>query len=359
MTGRERLNAVLHRRAADRPAWTTLVDGATLGGLPGALRGLNVLEFYRHVGCDVFNLNNWGLPHDFQSPRLEWAPEVSVTTRREGSVNVCEWRTPRGALTATTHANGHPLKYPVDSLEAVRICREMWEGARFAAADDRPAHAALDRLIGEDGIVTRFWGPSTIPRLLENDMGTLNFYYLLNDHPEDVTALIRVIHEKELQAFAALARGPCEAVILCENTSTYYISPDIYRRFNGPHVKDFVEAMHAAGKVALVHMCGHVLDLLPDIRRTGLDGIHALTPPPTGNTPWETALDALGDDTIIVGAFDPTVFIAGPLKNIAPALDSLYTPRLRRAHFVLCPFADGIPVPLERFQAVARWMERQ
>ncbi len=358
MTGRERLNAVMHRQAPDRPAWTTLVDGATLGGLPEPLQGMGVLEFYRHIGCDIFNLNNWGLPTDFNSPRHQWGEEVTLVKRQQDGNHVWEWRMPRGTLTGITHANGHPLKYPVDSPEAVRIYREMWENARFTEADDRPAFDALNRLIGEDGIITRFWGPSTIPRLLESDMGTMNFYYLLNDHPEDMTALIRVIHEKELQAFHCLAKGPCDVAILCENTSTYYISPDIYRRFNGPHVKDFVDAMHAGGKVALIHMCGHVLDLLPDIKRTGLDGIHALTPPPTGNTPWETALDALGDDLIIIGALDPTVFINAPLEGIAEALDSLYTPRLRRANFVLCPFADGIAVPLDRFQAVARWMER-
>jgi uroporphyrinogen-III decarboxylase len=173
-----------------------------------------------------------------------------------------------------------------------------------------------------------------------------------------MTALISLIHEREVSAFEMLARGPCEVVILVENTSTHYISRDLYRMHNGPHVREFVDVVHAQGKLALVHMCGHMLDILEDIRRTGLDGVHALTPPPTGNTPWETALDILGDDTVLIGALDPSIFITGPVEGIPAALDALYTPRLRRSHFVLCPFADGIPVPLERFEAVSRWMQR-
>lgn len=357
MTGRERLNAILRRQSPDRVAWTTLVDEATLGALPEPLRGMGVLEFYRHIGCDIFQLNNWALPHPFRSPELRWGPEVKTVTRKEDGNSVCEWHTPRGTLTSISR--GHPLKYPVDSLATMRIYRAMWENACFMERDDRPAFDALNALLGADGIVTRFWGPSTIPRLLENDIGTMNFYYLLNDHPAEMTALIRVIHERELQAFDCLSRSPCEVVILCENTSTYYISPDIYRRFNGPHVKDFVDLMHATGKIAIIHMCGHVLDILADIKQTGLDGIHALTPPPTGNTPWETALDLLGNDLVIIGALDPSLFIMAPLEQIGQALDALYTPRLRRANFVLGPFADGIAVPLERFQAVSRWMERQ
>jgi uroporphyrinogen-III decarboxylase len=184
------------------------------------------------------------------------------------------------------------------------------------------------------------------------------FYYLWHDHPADVDGLVAAIHQRQREAFALLAQGPCEVIVLVENTSSYYISPQLYRRHNGPHVAEYVEAVHQAGKVAVVHMCGHVRGLLEQIRDTGLDGVHALTPPPTGDTPWELALDVLGEEIAIVGALDPTVFATGPLEAIPAELDRVYTPRLRRAHFVLGPFADGIPVPVERFQAVQRWMER-
>jgi hypothetical protein len=60
MAGRERLAAVLAKRPADRLAWTSLVDQATLSALPEALRGLSPLDFYRHIGCDAFVLNVLG-----------------------------------------------------------------------------------------------------------------------------------------------------------------------------------------------------------------------------------------------------------------------------------------------------------
>jgi uroporphyrinogen-III decarboxylase len=130
------------------------------------------------------------------------------------------------------------------------------------------------------------------------------------------------------------------------------------RKYNGPHVRDFVEICHSKGKIAIIHMCGHVRNILYQIKDTGLDGIHALTPPPTGDTPWEMALDILGEESIIIGVLDPTIFILGKLDEVALALDELYTPRLRRSNFILCPAADGISVPLERFQAVSSWMNQ-
>jgi hypothetical protein len=94
------------------------------------------------------------------------------------------------------------------------------------------------------------------------------------------------------------------------------------------------------------------------VKETGCDGIHALTPPPTGNTPWEDALDVLGERTIIVACLDPTVWISGPIGGIGQGLDRCITPRIRRANFVLWIAADGIPVELDRFLAVRQWMDR-
>lgn len=357
MTGRERLEAILHRRPADRLSWTTLVDQATLEGLPTELQGNGGLDFYRHLGCDTFLLSGWGTRHVFRNPALVLPEGVIRDRRTEGELEVQETRTPSGTLRATFH-RGHPVKPPVTTAREVRLFIELWEGCRYELRDDSVTHAALRDTLGESGIATAFWGPSTIPRLLEYDMGSEAFYYLLHDEPELMDHLIRLMHERELAAFECLARGPFETVILCENTSTYYIGPEIYRRYNGPHVRDFVETMHGAGKIAIIHMCGHVRGLLDQIKDTGLDGIHALTPPPTGDTPWELALDALGEEQVIIGVLDPSIFISGPLEDIGPALDALYTPRMRTAHFVLWPAADGIRVPQERFEAVAAWMER-
>jgi hypothetical protein len=360
MTGKERLMAILSKQPADRLSWTTLVDEATLQWMPEALRGNGGLDLYRHLGCDVCLLNNWGTPHAFpRSVKWVWPEDVVVSGATDGDVHRQTYKTRQGSLTSASR-RGRSTKRLLETIEEVRIYRDAWERLSFVKGeDDTPAFRATEQLIGVDGIATCFPGPSAIPSLLEYTIGIENFYYLLNDHPQELEALIRVIHEREMEMWRILAQGPWAVAILCENTSTYYISPDIYRRFNGPHQKDFVDIMHATGKIALIHMCGHVLALLPEIKKTGADGIHALTPPPVGNTPWETALDALGDDLVIMGVLDPTVFVSGPVDDIPKVLDRVYTPRLRRSNFVLWAAADGLPIPLERFEAVARWFARQ
>ena len=358
MTGRERLTGILGRQPVDGLSWTALVDGCTLGSFPEPWRDASPIDYCRHLGCDILSLDGWGTAHGLASPTLEWGEGVTATSWMEGSDFVHELRSDAGAIRSVRRGS-HPVKYYAETLEELHLYRSMWERARYVAQDDLPAFAAIDGALGDDGVITRFWGPSTIPRLLETDLGIANFYYLLNDHPHEMEALIALMHEREMEAFEILARGLWESVTLCENTSTRYISPDVYRKYNGPHVTDFVDTMRAGGKVALIHMCGHVHDLLHQVKATGADGVHALTPPPTGDTPWELALDVLGEDAIIIGTLDPTIWVLGPVDGIGPALDRLFTPRVRRAHFNLFVAADGISVPEERFDAVAAWMRAQ
>lgn len=358
MTGRERVCAILNKKPVDKLCWTALVDQTTISDLPVEYKSYLGLDFYKHIGCDVFMLNCWGMPFDFASPELIWPDFVHEQVRKENEKTVQEYSIGRNKLSRILK-NGHPMKYPVASIDELVLYRNMWEGAKFICKDDEHICANVTSEIGDDGITTRFWGPSTIPFLLEEIIGVQEFYYLLTDHRQEMDILFDTIHKKHLQAFEILAKGPLETVILCENTSTHYISPDIYRKYNLPHVKDFVDIMHANGKKAIIHMCGHIKNLLPLMKDVEMDGIHALTPPPTGDTPWEYALDVLGEDLIIIGALDPAIWIMDPIEKISETLDQLYTHRLRKAHFILQLFADGISVPLERFMAVAQWMNEK
>ncbi|HOJ30789.1 MAG TPA: uroporphyrinogen decarboxylase family protein [bacterium] len=357
MTSEDKLLSILNKKAPGSLSWTALVDDNTLNLLPDHLRANYGIDFYKHIGCDIILLNGWNTPFTFKSPQLKWS-DVRQENYQENQKTVKKWFSRYGNLTGIYGKGGHPVKYPVDSIEAVKIYTKMWEQACFIPHDDSQTYKILKKLVGNSGVITRFWGPSTIPRLLEMDMGTTNFYYLLHDYPDEMKNLINMIHNVEKQAFKILAQHPCQCIILVENTSTYYISPKIYEEFNMLHQYEFVKEVKKTGKTAILHMCGHVRNLLPLIKKTECDGIHALTPPPTGDTPWELALDVLGEDTIIISALDPSVFILSNIEEISVALDKIVTPRLRKANFVLGVFADGISVEPERFYAVAKWVEK-
>lgn len=357
LSGRERLNALIEGRATDKLCWTTLVDEHTLGSLPAELRGMSCIDFYRYIGCDVVQLGGWGLPYELRGCRLVRPGVDAESFVDEAGNRVVREHTRRGVLTSKTSAQGHPTEYLVKDIADLRAFAASWEEAFYEEVDDTESYAKIEDSMGDSGMVTLFAPPSAIPSLLEEVIGIEQFYYLLMDYPDEMDALILRMQEAEIERFRLLALGPWDMAILVENTSTRYISPAIYEKYNMPSQRSFVEAMHRQGKKAILHMCGHVRSLLPMIREAGADGIHALTPPPLGDTPWELALDVLGEDLIIFGCLTPDVFLEMPVDEIGAALDRLMTPRLRESRFVLSLGADGIPVPIERFLAVRDWID--
>jgi hypothetical protein len=387
MTARSLLHRILNRQSPDRLSWTTLVDDITRSVMPDDVRRLSPFEFYRRIGCDIVQLGNYGLSEALcvPSPAKLVCPEMKqeVVSEDGGPTDGLEGAldgdmaigrggatasrtvslrrvTPWGTLT-TRLKHDHPVAYPVKTLEDLRVLRAIWEASDFVECQGmEEAFARVERLIGDDGMYVPWLDPSPVQNLLEYEMGATTFYCMLEDHRAEVEALLAIMHAKRLQEYEILARRtPAEVVIAMENTSSTLISPRLYRQYSLPQIRDYVDVLHRYGKIAVLHMCGHLKALLPVVRETGLDGINAVTPPPVGTTFFEDVLDAYGDDFLLFGGvLDPMVFQKPGLRGeeLLQFLDGLYTPRLRRAPLVLWLAVDGLATPLERFQWVAQWM---
>lgn len=361
MTGRERLLNILDKKPVDRLSWTTLIDGPSRTLMPEEVQAMSHVDFYRYVGCDILMLGAYGLPEADQpvppyqvvlpNLQVEWdvAPDGSARQTR---------RTPWGVLTAEFR-NGHPTKYPVESLNDLSILKRIYLDIEYIGQEADYTNAL--RTIGESGIYAEAAAPSPVQQLIEMEMGLEGFYYMLEDHRHDMENLLETMHNRRLQEYELLAQGTgADVVIPMENTSTMLTSYDIYRRYSLPHIRDYVNILHKYDKKAVVHMCGHLKALLPLIRDTGMDGANAVTPPPVGNTMYEDALDICGEDFIILGGiFPPNIIHKTELSydELSSMLDSLYTPRVRRASMLMWMAVDGLPTDLERFRMMRRWFD--
>ncbi len=382
MNGRQRLLNLLSGRTprhdpAQGLAWNALVDTTTLSAMPQEVQSETVVDFCRRIQCDSLQLGDFSLPPDLWAgePFEAQLPDISIqeTTEPDGLI-VRRTLTPWGELTATFR-HSHPLKYPVASLAELEILKKIWLSTCYVPADPswEARYHQLDAHIGDCGIYTHFLWPSPVQRLLQYDLGMENFYYMLQDFPAQVEELMAIMQQRWLESLEIVcSRTPAEVIISAENTSTTLLSPALYRRYSLPHLQQFVEVVHRHHKKAVLHMCGWIRQLLPLIRQTGLDGIHALTPPTIGDTPFEVAMQAFsapGDASscpendcavTLMGILDGNVFHSTntTARDLSSFLDRLYTPSLRQANFILIVAADGLPTPLWKFEAVQEWMAR-
>jgi hypothetical protein len=335
--------------------------------MPEEWRTLPLLDFYRRLGCDNLQFGSYGLPAELQVPAAcaFHCPEATASsdTLPDGTT-VHTTCTPWGDLTATFR-RGHPVKHPVETEADLRTFTALWRRSLPAYPEGvAEAYQRVDAALGDDGVYLPTMAPSPVQQLLQLDMGVVGFYRLLQDYPREMLGLLDLMQQARCQEYeATAARVPAPGLIAVENTSTRLISPALYRQYSLPQIRDYAGICHRHGTRLVLHMCGHLRDLLPLLPETGADAINALTPPPVGDTTVEMALDALGDGFPQLGAvlqetaFQPPAGTGweGP-DSIRRALDELYTPRVRRAPLLLWAAADGLPTPIERFLAVQEWM---
>lgn len=363
MDGRQRMINIMQGKPTDRVSWTTISDDITRADMPEEYKNIPILDFYRKIGCDILQFGPYGLPENAapQEP-FEIASGVSESYKVLEDGAFVHLRSFQGSSLSSVSKTGHPFRHPVSTARELKLLLEMTESYSVTPRDAGylESCARCDGAIGGDGIYVPTFSPSPVQQLIEYECGVEGFYNLLADEPELMERVIDALFAVTLRKYEIMAeKSPFIAAIPVENTSTALISPKLYRKYSLPHMRAFSDVMHKYGKKAIIHMCGHVYHLLDSLKETDLDGIHALTTPPIGDCPFEAALDALGDDLIIIGGLDGTVFHSpyANAEDIRDCINKTLTPRIRNSNFILGIGTDGLRTDLWRISAVRDALE--
>lgn len=221
----------------------------------------------------------------------ETRSNTSYESRREGNTNCETFKTPHGELTRLQQYDPdsqawHPTKMPVQSLEDIRILRTWCEDLSIEFDRDAFEKSETQRAqIGESAVVTCTLGTTSLMDWLEHYAGIDTGHYLLLDHRDEVEALFEAMFRiVRRRAEIVLAHTRADMFYMMENTSTTLISPAQYRQYCFPQVQEAGDMAAAHGRRVVVHMCGLLRDLLPDLARLHVSAFEAFTSPPVGNT---------------------------------------------------------------------------
>lgn len=129
-----------------------------------------------------------------------------------------------------------------------------------------------------------------------------------------------------------------------ENTSSTLVSPDLYGKYCLPLKKKACEMITGAGKHFMLHMCGCLRDLLPQILEVGADSWESFTPPPIGDTLFKDGREVSPDEVCLIGGMNAatvSVWDHGKvLDYVDETLDSL-------THTRGIVFTSGGAMPVE------------
>ncbi len=357
MTSKERLECALRGEKADRLGWApeindlvtkNVIERVAAGTLkplsgvaPDKLNGLQYAKSNQILGGDTF---------------LRVTPYKTVRTgvefgKRDEGAEIVEWvQTPKGRLTARIRkepesATDFRYEWFLKGPDDYRVWRDVIERTTFVP--DYDTVAEIERKLDGAGIITLETPATPYMDYVMWFAGVEPLLYQIVDHERELVELMEIQHAKNLEACRIAAKCPHGLVNRpIEDTSQHLSSPDMFRKYVRRHMTDYADIAHSGGKLFIPHMCGHLRDMLPILTGLPIDGIEAMTPPPTGNCPAPHARKVLGKERIIVGGLDATRFALSRPAEFETTLRELLASMKGDRRFIL---GD------EEIQVSARW----
>ncbi|MFW5857706.1 MAG: uroporphyrinogen decarboxylase family protein [Planctomycetota bacterium] len=300
MTSRERWLAALDFQEVDRlPVWPKFA-GAYTQHQAEPFRSMELRAVFDYVGAD--------LHHHVPGCRTETRTKTSEEVQQSDTDRVTLFHTPHGTLRRrdlwdAPTGSWHPVEFPVKTGEDIDLMRAYYEDLTIEP-DPAAAEQAAEqvRAFDETGVVATGMGESPLMHWVEWLAGVENAHYLLLDEQDRVEALfdaIQRVERRRTEVTTALA--PADIFYMVENTSTTLISPEQYRTYCAEHIREVGEVARANGKRMILHMCGTLKDLLPQLSALPVCGFEAFTSPPVGNTTFVDGRAGCPDKCLIGG----------------------------------------------------------
>ena len=354
MTSRERWLAAIRMEPVDRlPFWPKI-----FGGYPRAQKApfcdMEIPAIHAWIGSD----NHISLPPCYKEVRTK----TSVETVTEGHVRRTTYRTPHGCLEAVDNfdvpsQSWHPVVFPVKRPADIQLMTEIYADCRVEL--DQARLAEVTGYVEKIGNSASHWsviGESPLMHWVEYEAGVENAHLFLADYRADVEALFATHHRVLLRRAEIMAdKSPTDFLYMIENTSTTLISPEQYRRYCLPHITAYGQIARQAGRLLILHMCGHLKALLPILATLPAAAFEAFTSPTLGNT---TLLDGRTacPEKALVGGTNATLWTR-PADEIIAQLAEDLDPLPHHRGLVIT--SAGVMPPLaapETIKAVADWV---
>ena len=314
-TTRERWLAAVNMQPVDRLPFWPKIDAAYPRHQAEPFRSMSAWELHRWIGSDPHE----GLP-DFIDERRK---RTSIEETIDGKTRTKVFRTPSGEMRLVSRrdeasASWHPVEFPIRNVDDVERMTEIYADVSVEVDRDLLEECrAQSHRIGDRAVTAMGIGESPLMWFVEYLAGIENAHYLLADHREAVEALFDAMHRVLIErAHIICDLSPADLIYMVENTSTALISPTQYRTYCLMHISEYAAIARDAGRNMVLHMCGHLKDLLPDLAKLPVRAFEAFTSPPVGNTFFKDGREAC-PNTCLIGGTNAALWLRPAAEIIA------------------------------------------
>jgi uroporphyrinogen decarboxylase len=271
-----------------------------------------------------------------------------------------DWAVPK---TSPQHTDLFGTRWRVDqqAYQMVRpaLTEPSLEGYRFPSVCqflppdwERAAHAEVERerdrflIICLNGIFEASWGLRGFENLLEDMIVSPAF---VEDLLEGITDLLLGLLDVYLEL-------PIDGVLMYDDWGEQrgcIFGRTRWLQYIKPRVERVYRRIHAAGKIAIAHCCGNIVDIIPDVIDAGLDVLESVQP--EAMDPFALK-ERFGRNLTFWGGLGTQKLIPfGTPTEIAAQVKKLCSEMGRGGGYILAPAKSLMPeTPTENAIAVVR-----
>jgi len=255
MTRRERVMAAIRHEQTDPVPWNLMWVPAVGDAL---VRHFGTTHLHDAVGNHIYIVAGAARKPLYADP-ADFGPTI---TDDFGVV----WET-------TLRDRGHVLQYPL--MQPTLTGFEFPDPDAPGRLDGLAAQVERHRDMFIAGVAGDLWERATFMRPLGELL--VDLY----EHPTFVHELLDRICEYDLRTLERLMELPLDAVFVSDdygNQRQLMMSPAQWREFVAPRLARIFDLARSRGLKTMLHSCGCVREIIPDLIALGLDVLHPIQP---------------------------------------------------------------------------------
>jgi uroporphyrinogen-III decarboxylase len=355
MTTRERITAVLEGKEVDRfPVWLKMLAANWRNLQPEPYKSMDNVELLREVGCDPMVHLGIGAK--------SVAPHVTKEVTQENGIRVTAISTPDGELRGEekfdpTTSSWHPTVFMAETPENLKKLQWLFRDTEYTPDPDsiESAQKKKKEFEKDDVFTMHGTGPSPYMHLLQHLSGPISTVYLMMDAPDIFKETLEVMHGDKMRCLkAVLPNNPTDTFWISENTSTTLISPDIFKEFCMPYLREYSEIIWDNNIYPVHHMCGTLNALLEMIDELPAAANEAYTTRPLGDVSLAEGRTRMPSKALI-GGTNATLWLDPAEKIIQTVADDLAECPDRKKIFLT---SAGVLPPLVSFEKARAVVEQ-
>jgi hypothetical protein len=359
---RERILAVFQGRQVDKVPWNIRHEywyyvAKKSGKLPKKYEDMSLADVCMDLGASWRCYSGYFVKNAVE---VVYGDDVQFLVERNGNLVRTTIKTPAGSLQEVAKTDEWGLssrkeEYVLKSAKDFKAFSYLLDSVKVRF--NRQVYDELERDLKGQGIVMFFFPRSALQALILNYMGltrTMRFLYIEgHNRLEEIMDAIERYNDK---FFELMSNSPIEIFNLGENIDVRLTSPRLFEKFCLPIYQKRCEYLHKRGKYVHIHVDGYAKPLLPLLRRSGVDGVEALTPEPVGDMTIEDIAKEFKDEIVVLDGIPFLLFLPDvPFET----LEKLVRKIVKAIPRLILGISDELPPPadIEKVRMVSKLLD--